>query len=247
MSQVINKNAVIYCRKSSKSFKKFNNELSLDRQETICREYCITNLYTVKTVYSEITSARNMEDMKEFSKLLNEVENDDQIIVSDVSRFSRNLAQAVDRLEILRDYGIFVHSVTNMACYDNNSTNRFQFRSYLNQAQFESDQISDRMKNSISYRKKNGHKIGRAAFGYECFNNNGIRSQRLHSTEQEVIKIIKYMKNKYSVQDICDYLNDNGYDFRGKVWTCQRINYVLKIKARVIDIHLTGSVTNTGR
>jgi DNA invertase Pin-like site-specific DNA recombinase len=224
--------AVIYCRKSQRCVgpRSFSNpnDLSLERQKNICLEYCKNNNLKVTKIYSEIASARNMNKLKELNLLLNKVNSNIIILVSDVSRFSRNVYQALEKLEILRSKNVSVHSIHNNITYDNNPNNRHEFRRLLSCAEYESDIYSERIKKSLNFRKKNNCKIGRSRFGYESFyDNKGFRRERINKREQYIFRLIG-SKNRsgFNYPQIADFLNNKNYTFRNKEWTSQRVRYV---------------------
>lgn len=230
--------SAIYCRKSSVG-KNPNSkygiaELSLSMQKEICNDYCKKNNITVLSEFevSETVSARNMSNMVELHILIKKLKGKKNVvlIVSNVSRFSRNVRQAIGILEELRENGIFVQSVNDNCRYDNDFTNRHHFRQQLSQAEFESDQIVDRANKSIENRRKKGCKIGKSRYGYETYyDKNGLRRERQNEAEQIVLKLIQLHKKKgFSAKESAMFLNENNYTFRKKVWTAVRVNYVLR-------------------
>jgi DNA invertase Pin-like site-specific DNA recombinase len=229
--------AIIYCRISSpkqKNKRHLNipNGLSLLTQEEICREYCENNKLNIISVVHEVVSAREMRRMKKFHELISEMEPNSFLVVSDISRFSRNMRNALETLEELKRKQINIHAVCNNCSYDDQPLNRFQFRSYLNQAELESDQISARVKRSIKNRKKLGSKIGKTQFGFDTYyDKKGIRREKPNFTEQNILLIIKKLKNDdYSLEEIAEFLNENNYNTaRWSEWSSERVKRQLKL------------------
>ena len=225
--------AVIYCRKSTTKGMNAHvglQELPLATQEALCREYCLNHNLTVTTVVHEITSARNMDKMTKLNELVTNLAPGTVLLVADVSRFSRNVFQALGILNELSQKQVSVHAVNPNCTFDEQSINKFQFRSHLNQAELESDVISDRMKKSINTRKKMGGKIGKSKFGFECYYDaRGLRRERENKSEQEIMKIISdQLDDENTAMDIALYLNDDGKTYRGKAWTPAHIRRIAK-------------------
>ena len=233
------KKAVIYCRKSTagKSTSHMGlQELTITSQQNICLEYCQKNNLEVLEIVNEIISARNMTKMTELHNLIDRLPDGTFLIVSDISRFSRNIIQGLEILESLKDKNIYIHAVCSNCTYDDISYNKYQFRSHLNQAEFESDQISDRIKRSLETRRKNRCKIGKSRFGYECYYDvHGLRRERLNKKEQYIHRLIESMnKDGLSTIDIAKILNNSGYTFRNKEWTNMRVRYVLRMSKKLV-------------
>jgi DNA invertase Pin-like site-specific DNA recombinase len=225
--------AAIYCRKStSKGIDGYAGlpELPLSNQEALCREYCMHNNLTVSKVVHEITSARDMDKMTKLNELVAQLEPGTVLLVSDVSRFSRNVLQALVALNELSQKQVSVHAVNPNCTFDEQSLNKFQFRSHLNQAELESDIISDRVKKSIDTRRKLGCKIGKSKFGFECYyDDRGLRRERENEKEQGIIDMIKdKLDSGNTTAEVAGYLNENDETFRGKKWTSAHINRIAR-------------------
>jgi len=230
--------AIIYCRRSNRNNNSYYNkmELSIVHQNKVCSEYATKHNMLVINSITENSSARNINNQKGLLKLLENLKDNTLILVSDVSRFSRNMRQALEILESLRLKKIYVHAVCNNCTYNDQSHNRFHFRSYLNQAEFESDQISERLIRSISERKKVGIKIGSSKFGYECFYDKGIRRERINKKEKDVIELIMIKKTAGQTHvQIANFLNKKKYKYRDKKWTALYVRYVIS-KNKKIDV-----------
>jgi DNA invertase Pin-like site-specific DNA recombinase len=233
-------NAIIYCRISQSKTSKTNiRDISLDSQEFLCSNYCNDNNIKIIKIVKECCSGRNYDKMNGLKKLARQIMRDHPntlLIISDLTRFMRNTYQALDLINKLNNKGITVYSVTDKYSYSKvaPSNEKFQFRQLLNYAELESDRLADRQKRSISHRRAIGSKIGKAAFGQECYKDqNGIRKIRPCVKEQLIIKTIQTMlSDKKSYNEIVEYLNTNSFTFRGKLWTVVRIPYIKTILSK---------------
>lgn len=224
--------AVVYCRISQGKGDKGLPQLSLLSQQELCENYCKNTGLEVSKIITEIGSARDIANLPKLKSLIETIKNDQTIIISDVSRFLRNIMQALNLIDILMKKNVSVYSVSNGYMFSNNSTitDKFYFRSLLNQAEYESDTIALRVNRSLNYRRANGALLGKPKFGQEAYyDENNIRRSRENTTEQIIKKTINKMKKQgYDIEDIADTLNAEGYTFRGKEWTVRRVNYVNK-------------------
>jgi len=219
--------AVIYCRISVAD--RTGNSYSLDNQYNICNEYCKTNNIGVKRVVYETISARNMKNLDTLNQLIDEITPNTLIVVSSVSRFGRNVLKALLLLEKMEEKKISIHCVNENIGYKLIS-DRFTFRTLLNLAEFESDQISDRIQTSIKIRKDNDNVIGRPKFGYEIYYSDRIRKMRKNISEYEIIiTILEYNCNGIPHNEIANMLNEKGKTHRGTLWTHQKISKIINL------------------
>lgn len=218
------RSSTIYCRKSCTS--RYNNELSFTVQQHICETFCNSHNLPVTEVVHETASARNTDKTIKLCELLINMDSDTLLVVSDVSRFSRNYLCGMIMLNILNDKKCTVYAVSDNCCY--NFNNNDKFKQLLGNAEFESKQMSKRMNISLKYRRNIGSKIGRSRFGYESYcNKKGIRKEKQNKREQYVINLVKKMKKQeLTTGIIASLLNKRGYTFRGKEWNQNRINYI---------------------
>jgi DNA invertase Pin-like site-specific DNA recombinase len=221
------KYAAIYCRKSSANT---GNELSFSVQKNICETFCKERNLEITCCVIETISGKNMNQMVELNKLLQQIQKDTVIVVCDVTRFSRNVLQGLQAIDTLLKKDSTIYAVCNCCCYNDKYIDRHQFRSLLNQAELEHDQITDRINRSVKHRRRIGHKIGKAKYGYEIYyDNKGIRREKKHKLEQKTVSIIRrFLNSGKKMSDIIDYLNNTDNDFRGKEWTASRVKYVSK-------------------
>ena len=225
------KYAVIYCRKSCKSYNSYGNELSFSMQQDMCTEFCLANNLVILNIIHETTPARDMDNMVKLYDLLGDIKLDTLLVVSDITRFSRNVMQGLEIIENLLEKKSTIYAVYNRCCYNDNHFNRNQFRIFLNNAEFESDQIAERINRSLKHRRSIGSKIGRSRFGYSSYYvKGGIRKEKQNKREQNIILMIKKLRNSNnSTSEIVSILNNKGYNFRDKEWNNRRVKYVEKV------------------
>lgn len=176
-----NKIGIIYCRISKQKKTNYLNELSLDAQEQCCNNFCIQNNIFVKKIYKEIHSAYVNKKLPILDLLIDEIQQNEILIIYDVSRFSRRITNGIQRAQNIIDKGCYIFSIRENCGYSS-SFDRLKFNEALNLAENESNNISDRIKNQINIRRKKGYFIGgRVPFG----KNKVLRNNKFYLIDNE--------------------------------------------------------------
>ena len=182
-------NAIIYCRLSSGNQCFINNlHTSIENQLINCRSYCSNNGFNVVKECQEIKSARNMKYLYELNKILSE-NNNVQLIIFNITRFSRNILQGLQYIENFKQKNITIHFVEENA-KTNHHLDLHRIRLGLSQSEFESDTISNRIKSNNIVLKNKGWVFGNPKFGKKVFYQNGIRRFQSSKDELNVIELI---------------------------------------------------------
>ena len=205
----------IYCRVSSKKQSKYSEgHTSLEVQEAKCKQYCDNNEKHIINTVKETSSAKNMDKMEGLQHILNIASRGQTIYIYDISRFSRNTRQALNILEELKEKGVVIYSVTeNLEC--NNAATMNQFRLQLCASNYHSDICSEKVKESIKYRKTRGDVIGGVKYGYKTERDEKtyVLKKVVNEEEMKVIEIIRENKN-YHVKIIKNILIEKEIVFR---------------------------------
>lgn len=116
--------AIIYIRVSSEE--QLQN-MSLDSQETVCREYCARQGYEVAAVFREEGQSAKTADRPELQRLirccLEHKGEIDLVLVHSVSRFSRSTEDYLSIKNMLRELGVGLRSATE--AFDDTPSGRF--------------------------------------------------------------------------------------------------------------------------
>ena len=179
---------------------------SIKTQEHYCLKYCIDNNIEVEFIASdENVSSRNMNNLKKelgfFKEQLSP--NHNCIIIYTPDRLSRHSAKGQSFLEEMSEQNIDVHFVKEGYVYNKDTPShiKHQIVSLLNNAEFLSNQTSERVKNTIKRKKAEGHHFGRPRYGYEIKMINGIRKLKPHKEQQKIISNISNLYKKYNEQN----------------------------------------------
>jgi len=192
---------IIYSRCSTKKQNDINiNSASINTQCHSCMEFCKNNNLEIKFMRSEICSARQNNHQKKLLEII-ECFNNINLVIFDVSRFSRNIPDGIKMIN---------------KCFENNITIYFvkeniqvkskldlpKFTTSLINAQIESDAISYRLNQSIKYRKSLGNDIGKPRYGFSKIKVNGVFKFIENEQEQLIIKIILKLKFGGLISDL---------------------------------------------
>jgi len=110
----------------------------------------------------------------------------------------------------------------------NKPSSRFHVRTALSHAEKESDQISERVKGAIEFRKLRGDYFGNAPFGYDTYRDtNYKRMLKMNEEEQKILDIIKRFKNLKS-KTIAEYFIKSDIKIRGKDATTRFIKHIIE-------------------
>lgn len=205
----ITSSSIIYtrCSTPNQNNPQYNSS-SIDSQLFMCTEFCKDNNFKILDHKTEICSGRHSKNQK---VLLNLINNNSKInlIIFDISRFSRNIIDGMKMIEECLKNNIIIYSVKdNIIVKDNKQLNQFTIS--LMNAQNESDAISFRVSQSIKYRKSLGGHIGKDYYGYNLIKENNIKKLIINNEEQVVVQLIlrlKYGSTYNEVNKLCNLIN----------------------------------------
>lgn len=208
-STQIKKNARGYIRVST-AIQKETGE-SLETQMKQIQAYCAyKNLNLVEVYRDEGISGKNLEGRPEMLRLLREIQKEDNIIVSNLSRFSRNV---LDSLVLFKE---FDSKGVNFICLSPEidfSTNigRTIFTILMSFAEYERKNTIENIKVNMQRLSHEGKLRTKAPFGWKFV---GKDKDMEEDTEQQAV--LQIIKNLYSCGStfnrIAVFLNCNGYN-----------------------------------
>ncbi len=114
----------------------------------------------VEWVEETITSRLSWKKRK-IAQVLEELEQGDHLIVSELSRLGRSMLECMEILSIASQKGIHIYAVKGNWQLDNSIQSKIIAMAFSMAAEIERDLISQRTKEALAARKKNGMKLGR--------------------------------------------------------------------------------------
>jgi len=161
-----NKQAVIYCRVSTKEQAEEGN--SLVTQEKICREYALKQGYFITEIFIEQGESAKTADRPQLQSLLsfcaNRKNRVSAVLVYKLDRLSRNTDDYSQIRLLLKRYGVEIKSTTEY--FENTPVGRFLENTMANIAQFDNDIRSERCAGGMKEAVREGRYVWMAPIGY---------------------------------------------------------------------------------
>jgi site-specific DNA recombinase len=222
-------NAIGYVRVST--MKQANEGVSLEAQAEKIRAYCALkdmDLTGIVTDAGKSGSKANREGFQEVLAMC-ATKKVGAVVVYSISRFTRStkdLLEFVDRHVVKGN--IELHSLSE-SLDTSTPTGRFMLKVMGAMNELEREQIGERTKGALSYKKEKGEKTGGdVPFGYALGEDGKTLIE--DESEQVIIRLIKSLKiDGHSDNSIARYLNENGYQTkRGKDWSNVQVARILR-------------------
>lgn len=192
--------AIIYSRVSTKS-QNDDNSSSLLTQNTQIRQFLIKNKMSINNInefYDVGSGYKKFEKLTNLNRAIEFIQNNKYFkkktlfIINDISRFSRNIVNAVELLKLFEKNNVVVYSLMDQLWYNNEDygMHKYHFMEKIISSEKFSFELSQKMKNSVRTRKQRGDVFGKAPYGYESYREGGVRKFRKSNTEINEIKQI---------------------------------------------------------
>lgn len=214
--------------------------VGLETQNAAVLTFCLQRGIIVKHTFTDVGSARNLMKTKELKRGESPYKLEEYgemmeyarrsrrpivILVYSVSRFGRNLNQVVEVLADLHEMDCYVYSVSEKL-----SSHDPRFLELAKFSQEHSDALSTLIKASVERRRTEGHFIGIAPYGYECYRDgHGKRCLRQLASEAVGLGIIRGNTAWEAVKQ----LRQRNIPARSGIWTSSK---VLNIKKRIAGL-----------
>jgi len=222
--------AVGYIRVSTEEQAK--EGVSLDNQEAKIKAYCDSQDWELVKVFSdEGFSGKDMkrEGLKKLVSFL-EADHVDVVVVYKTDRLTRKQRHLYQLLEdIFEKRRIGFKSVTEP--FDTTTAMGKGFLGMLGVfAQLEGDLISERTREALAYKIKQGEYLGSPPLGFEALEKELKKNNDELEVVEEIFKLKKGRgKNRLSLRQIAKRLNERGFrSKRGAKFYHGTVSYVLK-------------------
>ena len=215
---------------------------STDRQDNSIKlqnhqitDYCEkNNLVLDDLIVDEGLSGKDIKKRNGYNQIMEMIENGEvgTLIVLSLSRWGRNLKQNYESIEVM------IQKDTNFVSLKeqvdlSNPMGRFMVNVMSSLYQMEREMISDRVKDILKDKKKNGMVYGKVPYGFDSLDDVLIPNKK----EQKTLNKIGSLKKKgMSLQKISDFLNRNNHQKRnGKEWSRYDVFHILKTERNSIN------------
>lgn len=214
--------AAAYVRVSTA--KQADEGLSLEAQEKRVREYVESHGWTLTEVYVERGVSGRRDDRPELARLLTSLGSIDRLVIPKLDRLgrsNRHLHEIADRLQAAEVDLVAVDGSINTST----ANGRLMFGMFATLAQFESDNIGERVRAVTTDRVASGKHHGRPPFGYTS-ENGELRS--VEPAASVVRRIFEDTVAGQSQRSIARALNAEGVGTRtGGKWVQGTVSKIL--------------------
>lgn len=182
---------------------------SISHQRLKIDLYCkFHNLQLVEEIVDEGVSGKSTK-REGYTRLMEMVKNKecDGVVVYSLSRFSRCVVDTLSSLQLMNDYAVTFHSLTENI--DTSSPNGRFFLTILSSlSQLEREITSSRVKDTLKGLKMTNKPYSNDLYGYDKVDGSLV----INDTEQKMIKkIVKLYKLGYTIHEIVKYVNSKGF------------------------------------
>ena len=219
--------AAIYARTSSAQQR---HGYSIDEQVNQCWQRAEHLGWTVSHVFRDEEVSGKDTDREMFQKMLSRAEEGwfDVVLVWKLDRFSRSLIHAVELERELREWGVGLHSVTEMID-TTTPTGRFNFRNISSASELERELIKERTQMGLQALAKQGKwPNDDPPLGYER-----AQDGKLEIVPEEAC-LVRFIFGRYievkSMPKVAEELHARESDIRDSEWTPYAVGKVLKNK-----------------
>jgi site-specific DNA recombinase len=210
---------------------------TIEVQSTEIKKYCAYKNIELDKSYVDYAISGKTFDREQFNDMIELVEQGKikTIIITELSRWGRNMLEALEKINILKKHNcnliVLKENIDLQSASGNLLTNIL-----FSLAEWEREQISYRTKQTILDRKQKGLQYTKATYGYDFINGKMIANER----EQHMLKKIKTLKLQgKSYNEIKDFLNRNKYTRKnGTDWNRDSVIKLIKNTLK-IDCSMT--------
>lgn len=215
-------NIVSYTRCSTD---KQNNSIEVQSNEI--KRYCEYKNIQVDKSYVDYAVSGKTFDREQFQDMIELVEQGQikEIIITELSRWGRNMLEALNNIQILKKHNC--NLVVLKENIDLNSPSGNLLTNILfSLAEWEREQISYRTRQTLQDKKSKGLQYTRTTYGYDMVNGKMVENTK----EQFMLKKIEKMKLAgKSYNEIKEFLNRNKYSRKnGTDWNRDSVIKLIK-------------------
>lgn len=243
-NKITGEKAIAYGRISTANQNK-DGQHSLSTQHAECENYILENGFVLeKEFITDICRGNNIDKLK-ISSIPNEYSNLN-LIISNVSRLSRNILHGIRFIEECKESNIIIHFVRDNL-KTNNRNDLKRIIDLLYDAQRESEIFSQRLISMHSIKRLHGSKSGMTPYGYISVrkltgtSNLPIIEWVENSNEQNIIKLINmlYFGSKLPTfyRHIRSILGNKNYVLEGECNAIYYGNYSTKMISTFLNDH----------
>ena len=203
--------------------------VSIQNQQQLLRKYAIENGYeNIIELADEGFSGKNT-NRPGFNKLIELVKQKkiNAVVVYSLSRFARSTVDTLKILELLTKNNVIFVSLSEKIETDS-AVGKFFLSVVASLSELERNQISERTKSALHFKKSKMELVGSVPYGYDCFDGKNLTENPDEQATLKLMRKLRESKNSYS--EIVNHLTNVGAkNKRGEVrWHKSQIIRLLK-------------------
>jgi DNA invertase Pin-like site-specific DNA recombinase len=189
--------------------------VSLESQEAKIRAWADLNGYSEIEIFTDAgISGSSMDKREGLHAALKAVSKDDALVVYSLSRLARSTKDTLEIADMLMDRNADLVSLSEKID-TTTAAGRMVFRMLAVLGEFERDQLAERTRGAMAYKKSKGELIG--AIPYGCTLGPDGKTLLENPEEQEVIQAARELKaSGVSLRTIARSLADRGFKARNR-------------------------------
>jgi len=218
--------AIGYVRVSTED--QANGGVSLDAQRAKVEAWADLNGYELVDIHTDAgISGKRADNRPGLQDALKDIGKGEALVVYSLSRLARSTRDTLDIADQLDKRGADLVSISEKID-TTTAAGKMVFRMLAVLNEFERDQVSERTRTALQYKRSRGEKTGGdVPYGYDLVDGRLVKNRR----EQKAIRLIGELRAKgYSLRAIGKELEAKGYRTkRGKAtWNPKTVSTILK-------------------
>lgn len=202
--------------------------ISLDNQRVKIESYCtLHDLELVEIIEDAGKSGKDLN--RDGMRVLMDTIKGRQVsavVVYRLDRLSRRVIDTLNLIELMRRQKIEFHSITD-SIDTKTAMGKFFLNVMASLAQMERDLISERTRDALQHKIRNGQRAGQVPYGW-ILSQDG-KTLLPNEKEQKAITLIRELHGRgYSYRAICRELDKEGYEPVGRIWHAKTVGSILK-------------------
>lgn len=199
--------------------------VSLDAQVAKIRAWADLNGYELGEIFSDAGISGAKANRPGLAAALDAVERGDALVVYSLSRLARNTAHTLEIAANLEKKGADLVSLSEKID-TTSAAGKMVFRMMAVLSEFERDQVSERTRAAMTYKKAKGQRVGSIPYGKRLASN-GVDLID-DAAEQEIIGLVRGLRhNGFSLTAIAAELEQRGFKPRGARWHPQTVKNIV--------------------
>jgi site-specific DNA recombinase len=203
--------------------------VSLDAQKAKLEAWADLNGYELGDIYTDAgISGKKADNRPALQAALGDIRKGDALVVYSLSRLARSTRDTLDIADLLEKKGADLVSLSERID-TTTAAGKMVFRMLAVLNEFERDQVSERTKAALHYKRTQGQKTGGdIPYGYDL---DAAGLLKENAAEQKGLALIRDLKTKgYSLRAIARELEARGHKTKkgNAVWHPQSISQILR-------------------